>query len=93
METLRTGDLAFFDSMRGLIPCRVESIAGASGPASSAQTVRIVVTKDCGAWKRGEHWTASGLWVVPRKSVRKPQGSAFLRIRRYSVECDAEAAP
>lgn len=39
METLRTGDLAYFDSFCGLIPCKVLRMQGISGGANSTQTI------------------------------------------------------
>lgn len=92
--TLRTGMLAYFDSLRGLVPCRVLSVSGFPGRASTAQTVEIKITADCPGWKRGEHWTTNGLHAVPRRAIRR--GKIHARILPYSVEVDADkqtAAP
>lgn len=80
MLTLKIGDLAYFDSFSGMIPCKVLGITGRSGIASTAQVVAFKLTACRGAYKAGEQLECSGLHVVPRKAVR---GN---RIRAYQVE-------
>lgn len=80
METLKTGDLAFFDSLSGLVPCKVISITGKSGPASALQAVRFKLTVSRGRYKRGEVLSSSALHVCPRWSVHHQM------IRQYQVE-------
>ncbi len=82
MLTLRSGDLAYFDSFAGLIPCKVLAITGQSGNAGSMQDVKIKLTSDRGAYKRGEVLDYWGLHVCPRGAVH---GN---RIRCYRVEVD-----
>ena len=90
METLRTGDLAYFDSFWGLIPCKVLRIEGLSGVANSAQTVTCQITSSnrqsmYAAYKRGEIMVTSALHVVPRKAVRGLKGFSP-KIRTSNVE-------
>lgn len=82
--TLRVGDLAFFDTFSGMVPCKVTGIAGRSGPASSAQIVRFTLTGKRGAYRKGEKLESSGLHVVPRGAVK-----ANGWLRSYQVEVDA----
>ncbi len=86
LETLKTGDLCYFDSMSGLIPARVLSITGRSGRCGSDQTVRLQLTAARPGYKRGEVLETWGLHAVPRKSVR--QHGYQWRIRPYDVRCD-----
>jgi hypothetical protein len=83
METLETGDFAYFDAFDGLIPCRVTQIAGTSGIASMSQTVTAIITVTKGAWRKGEQIMSSGLRTVPRGAVH--QSSGQYRIRAYHV--------
>lgn len=83
--TLKTGDLAYFDSFAGMVPCKVLSIGGISGLASSAQAVTLVVTATRGAYQKGEVLETSGLHAVPRCAhYYGPCGIG--RIRAYTVE-------
>jgi hypothetical protein len=82
MSTLKTGDLAFYDCFGGPVPCKVLSIEGPSGPASSEQSVRVRLTATRGPWRRGEELQHWGLHVVPRDALR---GN---RILPYSVQAD-----
>lgn len=82
--TLKAGDRAFFDCFTGLVPCRVLSITGKTGPASTAQNVHFKVTKDMGAYHTGEVMESFGLHVVPRQALIKRQYSTT--IGYYEVE-------
>jgi hypothetical protein len=81
IQTLKTGDLAYYDSMRGCLPVKVLSIVGPSGNPSSEQKVTVRFTGNR-IFKRGETLEAWGLHVLPRKSVH---GN---RIRHYMVQGD-----
>lgn len=86
METLKSGDLAFYDGLTGLIPCKVLSIKGPSGNASSGQSISIRITARAYGYTKGE--TMYGIWglhVIPRKSVN---GRYRNRIRPYQVQSD-----
>ena len=84
MLTLKTGDLAYYDSLAGCLPCKVLSITGHSGPGGSSQTVTFKLTADRSRYgfKRSEVLTAWGLHVCPRRAVH---GN---RIRFYTVQAD-----
>jgi hypothetical protein len=85
VETLRVGVPCYFDSFAGLIPGRVVSVVGESGPCSTAQTVRIAITaRQSRVYKLGEVITCSGLHAVPRRAVR--WGKYGSKIRFYQVE-------
>jgi hypothetical protein len=81
---LRTGDLAYFDSLCGVIPCRVLSIRGESGPASSASTARIELTAARPGYPKGEELEVWTLHVVPRAAYFPRRYGA--RICYYTVE-------
>lgn len=92
---LRTGDLAYYDSFAGMIPCKVTAITGTSGIASTAQRVTLTVTASqancCGrsAYKRGEQIETNGIHAVPRKAHY--HGSCGIgRIRAYTVTADPQ---
>lgn len=99
---LRTGSLAHFDSMSGMIPCKVlrvranvppsygSSAPDCNGAPSSMQMVTFRVTANRGPWKRGEQCEAWGLRVVPRKAYRITRARGG-RILFYTVECDKVA--
>jgi hypothetical protein len=87
--TLKSGDLAYFDSFAGLIPCKVVSISGTSGRAGSDQTATVRLTAGRGAFKQGELHTGWALHYVPRKAVRGLRSrNCSARIGPYSVQCD-----
>lgn len=83
---LRTGDLAYYDSMSGMIPCKVLSIRGESGAASSQSSARIKTTAARGGWSRGTEFDTWTLHVVPRKAFHPRKYGA--RISYYTVETD-----
>lgn len=89
MNTLKTGDLAYFDCFAGLIPCKVTSIVGLSGPCGSNQNVTVILTAARGAYRKGESLTSWGLHIVPRKAVRALRSrNCSPRILPYNVQCD-----
>ena len=89
MEQLQIGDKAYYDSLRGLIACKVIDIRGTDGMASTAQTVTLKVTGKHRLYSRGEFIETSGLHAVPRKAVHIRDGS--FRIRAYSVKAQYTA--
>jgi hypothetical protein len=90
METLKTGDLAYYDSAtQGLVPCRVLAVSGKSGICGTGQRVRVKMTAERGqAFVVGYETEAASLYVIPRKSVYVPRGCIFPRVRPYLVQCD-----
>jgi hypothetical protein len=86
METLQTGALAYFDTMRsGLIPCKVLSIEARE---NQGHNVAVKLTAARGAYKRGETVSSiSARYVVPRSAVRGLRGYSP-RILPYYVRAD-----
>ena len=58
----------YYDSINGLLPCRVLEITGKSGLASTAQRVRLKISYGS---RRGEIVECFGLHLVPRHAVRR----------------------
>lgn len=84
---LRVGDLAYYDSMVGMIPCRVMSIRGESGPASSQSSALVKTTAPRNGWPRGTEFDSWTLRVVPRAAYFRRRYGA--RIGYYTVEVPA----
>lgn len=84
---LRSGGLAHFDTVTGCIPCKVLSITGESGAASSLQRVTVKTTATRGAFKKGEVISGIlGLHVIPRGALFPRRSGA--RIGYYTIEVD-----
>jgi hypothetical protein len=86
MLTLKSGDLAYFDSFSGLAPCKVLSICRAR---YGGYIVTIKHTVDIGPYKRGETSEKGWLSVVPRDAVIRFRGCFSPRILPYEVIPDA----
>lgn len=86
MITLTTGMVARFDTFAGLVPVRVLSITGTSGPCGSAQDVTFRVTRNGRGYRAGETFTRWALHVIPVRAVRRRRYQTT--IRAYRVECD-----
>ena len=81
---LRVGDLAYYDSITGMIPCKVISLRGESGPASSESSALVKTTAARNGWPRGTEFDAWTLRVVPRAAYLRRRHGA--RIGYYTVE-------
>ena len=83
MDTLKSGALAWYESLQGWLPCKVLAM-----PDRDHITVRF--TTDHRPFKRGSEFTTTILHVVPRNSLHS-RGSYGLSkwISRFTVECDA----
>jgi hypothetical protein len=88
METLKSGSPAYVDTFSGMIPCRVLTISGRSGVASSDQDVEVVLTASRGPYRKGETLKWRGYRVVPRKAVRFHKYGT--KIRAYMVQADSD---
>ena len=86
-RVLRVGEDALWDSLAGMVPCKVEAIEGESGRANSSQRVTIRVTKDHGPYRADERQELSALWVVPKGAFQQREHGAS--IRPYEVEVPA----
>lgn len=90
---LRAGSLAYWDTLKGLVACRVDEIRSSSvytgGPPSSCHTVFFTVTATKHPiYKRGEKHQAFALHVAPREAVSHRRLGA--RITYYTVELMGE---
>ena len=81
---LRAGDLAYYDSMGGMYPCRVLSLRGESGPPGSQSSARIALTAPRNGWPRGTEFDTWTLHVVPRRALYRRRYGAC--IGYYTVE-------
>lgn len=81
---LRAGDLAYYDSMVGMLPCRVLSLRGLSGAPSSESSARIKLTAVRNGWPKGTEFDTWTLDVVPRAAYFPRRYGA--RIGYYTVE-------
>jgi len=95
---LKTGALAYIDTLSGLLPCRVLSVCGDNGLelgrgiASDRRSdggcrVQVVLTADRGAYKRGDVMSDyPARYIVPRAALRTIRRRYY--VFPYSVECD-----
>lgn len=81
---LRVGDLAYYDSLVGMFPCRVLGIRGESGAPGSAQSVRVKLTAKRNGWPVGAEFETQGLNVIPRAAYFRRRYGA--RIGYYTIE-------
>jgi hypothetical protein len=81
---LRVGDLAYYDALSAVIPCRVLSIRGESGAPSSASSARIKTTAVRNGWPIGTEFDSWTLHVIPRAAYFRRRYGA--RIGYYTVE-------
>lgn len=83
---LRAGELAYYDGIRAIIPCKVISIRGESGAPGSASSVRIKTTGVRNGWPRGTEFDCFSNHVIPRAAFHPRKLGA--RISYYTVEVD-----
>lgn len=81
---LRVGNLAYYDGITCMIPCKVLTIEGSSGAASSEQSVLIKTTAKRIGFPKGTLFNTLGHNVVPRAAYFKRRYGA--RIGYYTVE-------
>jgi hypothetical protein len=87
LPVLTQGSTAYYDSLVGPIPCKIDSISSEHPTnlrPSSDQDVCATVTKDTGAYKKGHKLTGWGLDFVPRDALRRTQFSSY--IKPYQVQ-------
>jgi hypothetical protein len=70
--------LAYFDTIVGLVPCRIAATADWNDRYSYT---RIQLTATRGAYKRGEWFTVPLCNVVPRTAIRQRKG--YTAVMRY----------
>ena len=66
------GNLAYYDSFQGLIPCKVTAYDG-------FQEVYFTVTANHGAYRKGEKLHSLPAYVVPRKMVHIRDAQYLIR--------------
>lgn len=64
------GELAYFDSFAGLIPCKVVSVNDAADSEFLGLSITVKLTADRGSYRRGEVIESDALHVIPRGYVR-----------------------
>lgn len=75
------GNLAFYDTFSGLIPCKVISVSDNPGfpenlrGASSDCKITFRLTANRGAYKRGETLESDALKVIPRPFIIRRKNS------------------
>jgi hypothetical protein len=86
LPVLRADGLAYFDSLIGAIPCRVNTIVSENPEdrrPGSWQEVTATVTETCGAYKKGDKVNGHGFHFFPRASL----GGRFKQhIKPYRVQ-------
>lgn len=89
METkiYRAGELAYYDTFSGLIPCKViEVILWGSGKTIQSGKVKIKLTADRQAYKRGEILEVTADNVIPRNHIRTSSGKYKINVY-YEWKC------
>ena len=71
--TYEAGALAFIDTLfNGLVPCKViEVVYQGNGRVMGSGELRVQITADRGAYKRGEILTENATQVFPRNHIRR----------------------
>jgi len=85
--TLKQGCLAYFDSIVGAIPCKVETIVSDTPQdkrPASFQEVTATVTADRGAFRKGDKLKGWGLHFFPRQALGRGQFTQY--IKPYRVQ-------
>ena len=70
----KIGELAFWDTSCGMIPCKVLSVR----EDPTGKKVKIRLTASRGAYKKGEVREESTFWVVPRGNVRRHKNGIMI---------------
>ena len=83
--TLAVGNLAYFDSFAGMVPCWIMTIVGPSGVPSTSQRITIKFTAKRGPYKRGETLETFGLHVCPRGAAKFGKHGTTIRPYQFAV--------
>jgi hypothetical protein len=81
LPVLKQGSTAYYDSIVGVIPCKVEAISSEYPEnlrPSSSQKVCATVTRTTGAFKKGTQLTGWGLDFFPRESLRRRRYASYI---------------
>ncbi len=63
----KVGELAYFDSITGMVPCKVCGVT----QAAYSKLVSIKITSNTRLYKRGEILEFSEGHIVPRRNIRR----------------------
>lgn len=81
-----SGTIAYYDAHTVVVPCVVKDvIQPGNGFYVSSGSLKIVVTKDTGPYKRGEEMTVTGYHTFPR-SHRISRGGRYTINQYYRWE-------
>ena len=75
-----TGDLAYYDSFDGMIPCKILDIEDRFDQGNMTHkyiTARITATRK--GWKKGDLYTARDYRFIPRNCVHVKDGNYLIR--------------
>lgn len=70
MARLLVGQNAYYDSMSGLILCKVLHLSGSSASPTVSIKVEVQVLKSAGAYTAGERVSTNSVHVAPPAAVR-----------------------
>lgn len=84
MKKHTAGELAYWDTFSGLVPCKVLTVTQKKWVQGLSLQVRLTATR--GAYKRGETTWVRAKGIVPRSSVRSYD-------HKYVIVADYEWIP
>ncbi|MEX3984085.1 hypothetical protein AB4Y45_34590 [Paraburkholderia sp. EG287A] len=87
LPALEQSKSAYYDSLIGPIPCKIDSITSTEPQdlrPSSRQQVTATVTKEVRGYKKGAKLTGWGLDFFPRAALRRTRYCSY--IKPYQVQ-------
>lgn len=85
--TIKTGDTAYYDTMRGLQRVKILSITGKTGPSGSNQRVKVKIVGP-GVFNKGSIENVHGNFIVPKDAIWRKKYKTI--ILPYTVIADTE---
>lgn len=76
--TPKVGMKVYYDSLRGLLPCKVVDFWLAASNLSASKNVQmfeVEITEDCSCWKKGAKLSAYCIKVIPPAFVKRRKDS------------------
>jgi len=84
---MRRGDLAYVETVfNGLIPVKILDQAAHRTATRTVDGVKVKVTAERGAYRRGEVMTVEEQAVIPRSHVFRRGGNLYVRGRSYLIK-------
>jgi len=78
------GELAYYDTFSGLVPCKVNKVMeGGTGQQTTSGLIAVTLTADRGAYRRGEEIHAHARDIIPREHVRTRSGKYTVHTGYY----------